>query len=340
MREFLRCKSVGGGMMELLHDYCRAKNIPSPIHKHYKIDDRVSFEKWLKTLQALYIKHPIQGLGVEIGQYIQASHVGVLAYLAHSCENLAQFFALSTRYVNVWYNFTPIQIHSLRQEVCIEWEQPAYLKTGLYVYETAIAQELLVSILWHRLGQLIGKDQLRFNRIELTIAKPRDLELYRQFKCPIQFQSEKTRVILPIALLTIPLEKPDAVLFDILHHQADLSLYALPDEDDFVAVVNQHILNAIQKQRALIDYVAEQMNLTSRQLNAQLKQHQLSFQQCLNHLREQLAKSYLDNPELSILDISLMLSYSEPASFNRAFKAWTGMNPSQWRHQQQNIQCS
>ena len=333
MREFLRCKSVGGGMMQLLQDYCVAKNIVSPIHKSYGIDDRVSFEKWLKTLQAIYIRQPISGLGVEIGRFIQPSHVGVLAYLAHSCENLAQFFQLSSRYIQVWYNFTPIQIIKNDREIWIEWEQPPYLHTGLYVYETAIAQELLVSILWHRLEQLIGQEQVRFNSLELAVAKPADLTSYHRFKCPIKFETEKTRVALPLALLNIQLEKPDAVLFQILHRQADISLEALPEEDNFVSVVNRHILEAIPRQRAYIDYVAEQMHLTSRQLNAQLKNYHLSFQQCLNQIREQLAKHYLDDPEFSILDISLMLSYSEPASFNRAFKSWTGMNPSQWRCQ-------
>lgn len=337
MREFLRCKSVGGGMMQLLHDYCTAISIPSPIQKKYKIDDRITFEKWLKSLQAVYIKHPIAGLGVEIGQHIQASHIGVLAYLAHSCENLKQFFSLSSKYVNVWYNFTPIQLQWHDQEVWVEWEKPAYMETGLYVYETNISQEMLVSILWHRLGQLIGQDQVNFNRIELSSPKPSDLKPYALFRCPIQFQAEKTRVALPLAMFNIPLEKPDAVLFDILHKQADSSLEALPAEENFVSIVHQHILEAIPKQRAYIDYVAERMHLSSRQLNAQLKQHHLSFQQCLHQVREQLAKNYLDNPELSILDISLMLSYSEPASFNRAFKSWTGMNPSQWRQQQSHI---
>lgn len=333
MREFLRCKSVGGGMVQLLHDYCSAQNIPSPVQKNYTIDDRVSFEKWLKMLQAVYMQHPIDGLGIEIGQYIQASHVGVLAYLAHSCENLKQFFQLSSRYINIWYNFTEIQIQTVANEIWIEWEQPLYLSTGLYVYETSIAQELLVSILWHRLGQLIGQSQVRFNALELTIAKPNHLDLYKIFQCPIKFEAAKTRVKLPLALFSIPLEKPDAVLFGILHQQADLSLTALPNDDNFVALVNQHILDAIPKQRAYIDFVAEQMHLTSRQLNAQLKQYNLTFQHCLNQIREQLAKHYLDNPQLSILDVSLMLSYSEPASFNRAFKSWTGMNPSQWRNQ-------
>lgn len=333
MRNFLRCKSVGGGLMQLLDDYCKAEQIISPVTRHYEIDERVSFEQWLKCLQQIYLKQPISGLGIRIGQHIQASHVGVLAYIAHSSETLAQFFALSSKYVNIWYNFTPLHIQYQNNQIEISWEQPAYLQTGLYIHETAITQELMISICWHRLKQLIDPSQVRFTSIELPMPKPRDNSIYQHFECPVKFQASQPKIYIPTAILDIPLQKPDPVLFKILHQQADHALAQIPIEDEFMNHVKTMTLEAVKQQRAFIDYVADKMSMSARQLQKLLKDHGVNFQQCLNDVRFQLAKQYLLDPQLSILDVALLLSYAEPASFNRAFKAWAGVNPSQWRHQ-------
>lgn len=331
MKNFLRCKSVGGGLMELLNKYCQEEQLKSPIHKTYQIDERVSFGYWLKSISMIHEQRPLVGLGVEIGKYVQPAHVGVLAYLSQSCENLAQFFELSARYVSIWYNFTPLNIARVDDAMLISWEQPVYSQAGIYEVETAISQELMVSMLWHRLKQLIDPSQVRFNYVELTTAKPDHSKIYQLFECPVRFSSEKTCISLPIDLLYIPLSKPDPVLNQILQQQADISLENLPADNNFIERVNAVILESLKIQRAFADHVANELNMSARQLQKLLKDQDMSFQHCLNNMRLKLAQQYLKDPEISIIDVAVMLSYAEPASFNRAFKTWTGQSPSQWR---------
>lgn len=335
MKTFLKSKSVGGGIVRLLHEYCLAEQIPSPIVKHYDIDDRVTFDFWLKSLQQVYQERPIGGLGLDIGKMIQPHHVGVTAYISQSCENLAQFFSMSKQYLNIWYNFTPLEIEWQDNALIMSWPQPAYVHTGIYVNETAISQELMMSILWYRLHQLIGKDQTRFNWVELARPKPRDRKAYECFECPVHFDAEKTRVSLPLAQLYIPLKQPDHVLRTILERQAKQSLEDVPQQDDLIEQVNLLIITALKQQRANIEWIAEKMNMSVRQLQKILKQHGRSFSDCLNAVRIRLAQQYLADINLSITDVAFLLSYNEAASFNRAFKGWTGLNPSQWRQQYQ-----
>ena len=338
MKNFLRCKSVGGGMMQLLHDYCESEHLESPVHKKYQIDERVSFEYWLKCIGTIHLQKLEPGLGIQIGKLIRPAHVGVHAYIAQSCKNLAQFFSLSARYVSIWYNFTPLKVERYSDEMIIGWEQPAYTQAGMYVHETAVSQELMVSILWHRLCQLVGAEHVRFNWVELTVFKPTRTDIYHVFKCPVHFEASRTRISLPLDLLYIPLKQHDSVLFNILQKQADQSLECLPKEDDFVEKVNLLIIDALKHQHAFVEPIAEKLNMSSRQLQKILKDHGSSFKECLNNIRLKLAKQYLQDQNLSILDVSLLLAYAEPASFNRAFKSWTGVNPSQWR--QNAVECT
>jgi AraC-like DNA-binding protein len=44
-----------------------------------------------------------------------------------------------------------------------------------------------------------------------------------------------------------------------------------------------------------------------------------------------MAIYYLERPELAINDIAFRVGFTEPSTFHRAFKKWTGVTPGAWR---------
>jgi AraC-like DNA-binding protein len=48
-------------------------------------------------------------------------------------------------------------------------------------------------------------------------------------------------------------------------------------------------------------------------------------------MRRSLAEQYIHDNSLTLTEISLLLGFSEPSSFSRAFKSWTGKAPSEAR---------
>jgi AraC-like DNA-binding protein len=48
-------------------------------------------------------------------------------------------------------------------------------------------------------------------------------------------------------------------------------------------------------------------------------------------MRRDLAEQYILDNSLTLTEISLLLGFSEPSSFSRAFKNWTGTAPSEAR---------
>ncbi|MEL0027621.1 MAG: AraC family transcriptional regulator [Perlucidibaca sp.] len=51
------------------------------------------------------------------------------------------------------------------------------------------------------------------------------------------------------------------------------------------------------------------------------------LRQEVNLVRYELAQSYLRDPRLQIMDVALLLGYSEHSAFTRAFKGWSGQSP-------------
>ena len=77
--------------------------------------------------------------------------------------------------------------------------------------------------------------------------------------------------------------------------------------------------------------VAEELGLTTRTLQRKLSDSGASFQQVLDQSRFELARNYLRQPGLSLVDIAFLLGYQEQSAFNHAFREWSGMNPGAWR---------
>ncbi|MBY6223738.1 AraC family transcriptional regulator [Ferrimonas balearica] len=77
--------------------------------------------------------------------------------------------------------------------------------------------------------------------------------------------------------------------------------------------------------------IARVLELPARTLQYRLRQCGSSYGALLQGCRRQLACQWLEQTEFTVTDIALRLGYAEPAVFNRAFKGWYGVSPSQWR---------
>ena len=64
----------------------------------------------------------------------------------------------------------------------------------------------------------------------------------------------------------------------------------------------------------------------AKALNVQVET-MLSYAGLLDKFRRENALKLLDDDRLAIHDVSMLLGFSEPKAFRRAFKRWTGMSP-------------
>jgi AraC-like DNA-binding protein len=78
--------------------------------------------------------------------------------------------------------------------------------------------------------------------------------------------------------------------------------------------------------------IAQALNVSNRTLQRKLKDEGTSFIDLLQDTRQQLAEKYLSQPHRSIVEISYLLGFSEPSTFSRAFKRWTGQAPVDYRN--------
>lgn len=77
--------------------------------------------------------------------------------------------------------------------------------------------------------------------------------------------------------------------------------------------------------------IADSLHISNRTLQRKLKSEGTSFMDLLQDTRLQLARKYLGQRSRSVVETSYLLGFSEPSTFSRAFKRWTGMAPAEYR---------
>ena len=77
--------------------------------------------------------------------------------------------------------------------------------------------------------------------------------------------------------------------------------------------------------------MASQLHLSARTLRRRLESEHTSYREIVDEVRFEIARRYLQTPELRVAQISALLGYDEVANFRRAFKRWSGISPNAFR---------
>ncbi|MGL4564888.1 MAG: helix-turn-helix transcriptional regulator [Halioglobus sp.] len=62
-----------------------------------------------------------------------------------------------------------------------------------------------------------------------------------------------------------------------------------------------------------------------------MREEGTSFMDLVQDSRMQLAQKYLSSSSRSVVETAYLLGFSEPSTFSRAFKRWTGVAPAEYR---------
>ena len=109
------------------------------------------------------------------------------------------------------------------------------------------------------------------------------------------------------------------------------TLLAQQSSSSPLEVIKDYIIKTIPDHVPEVEEVADYLNLSVRSTQRKLQEYGTSFSQVLDAIRKELAITYLQQTQNSVLYVSERLGFSEQSAFQRAFKRWTGQTPRQFR---------
>lgn len=151
-------------------------------------------------------------------------------------------------------------------------------------------------------------------------------EYARVLKCPIYFGEQEDCIVFNACDMDRPILAADEQLASLLDHMALNQMAQMSRR--FSTKVRDYLLKELSNGEISKSGTASAMHMTERTLLRRLKDEGTTFQEVLDHLREQLAYEYLRRPKVTVQDVSSMLGFSDASTFSRAFKRWTGRRPS------------
>ena len=302
--------------LALLSNACagqQVSHIPAP-----------KFAVMLRQL-AVYMRQP--SVALFIAQCVNTANLGVLGYLLHACDSMGEALLKLMRYGKLIMNdMDEIQTQQIGMNIELQWPQ--------WSEGNEILLELGMAVMRQFSLQLAGQP-LQMNYIHLMHDLMHDSEHDKAhyeafFGCKVYFNQPRNIMSFPAKNLKIPIEKPDKALLSILQQQAEEALKSLPSTDVFLQQAQRQLMDLCQQGEPSLTQLADRLHISTRTLQRRLTDYQLSFQQLLDDVRQQLCQQYLQQ-QVSLSDIAQLLGYSDQSAFTRAYKRWTGTTPLQQR---------
>ncbi|MFT6189221.1 MAG: AraC-like DNA-binding protein [Oleispira sp.] len=100
---------------------------------------------------------------------------------------------------------------------------------------------------------------------------------------------------------------------------------------DLYIEVRTAIESCLLQRNATQENVAQQLNLTIRNMQRRLKEVGVTYQSILDDSREALALSLIKEKSIPLYEISFLVGFTEPSAFYKAFRRWTGKRPGDYR---------
>ena len=176
---------------------------------------------------------------------------------------------------------------------------------------------------------------VRPRRVDFTYPRPANLDVLRAtFGAPLYFDQAVSALHYDWKLLDNPQLHVTARFYDAVVEE--FSAFFSEDasgSDPFSLGLHKSIRRQLPAGSCSIHSIASDMNVSRRTLQRRLKDRDTNFQQLLQGVKSNLARKYLEDKSLSIIEIAMLLGYGDPSSFSAAFKSWTGATPTEYRRQ-------
>ena len=300
--------------------------------EHLRPSARIPEAQYVRVLLDLILASEGESLGADVGQQLMPPLYGVLMTLAFSSPTLGEALnELSHHAALASGNCGGIDY---RRE-----GEKAYLDVVIAHQNPVIRRQVAEFVVTQFSGLIrLISCQADLKPESVALEHEPASERARQrleecVACPVIWQAGTTHIELLAPVYDLPILGHGDETLQSARQLAARQLAALQQRSTALEQIRWHTRELMHSGIPNRDMVAERLNLSVRSLDRRLKQAETSWQEMLDGLRAQLAREYLADQNLTVTQVAEKLGYADLRAFQRRFKTWTGLTPSDWRNQ-------
>lgn len=292
-----------------------------------KPSTRVSYRQASLMIQRALAAIPDPALGLTIGARGTLGSMGLIGHAMAMCPTLGEAIGLALEHL-VLTGAVGYRI-DLGESGPLMWLELEHQFPDPDI-QAFITEEAFASTLTY--GRILTGGALTVTRVEFTHAE-RGIGAFAHeiFGAPVSFGCAHNRFVIEARhmALAVPTHHPLG-----LHQALELLENFSRQEkakDDLCSAVERAAYKTLMQGITLED-VARELNMSGRTLRRRLSATGMSFEALVENVRKTRALSLLTHSAVAVERVALETGYSDVRNFRRAFKRWTGVSPSEYRH--------
>ena len=264
--------------------------------------------------------------GLRLGDVLAKDHASIVGYLCDCARTLRELLDLLSRYRGL-----ALELPAPRVEV----------RGGLAHFEARYPEELCATLpvtIQCELASWLAKARKACgprwvpSHVALQGANAADRgDHERLLGAPLRSGDGATGFAFDARWLDVPLPAGDGTLLARLQSIADDMLHELAADGGFAKRVRAALERSLATGASSVDDVARALAVSPRTLQRRLEKEGTTFGAVCDETRRAVALEHLRTSRAGIKETAFRLGFSEPSTFYRAFRRWTGDTPANYR---------
>jgi AraC-like DNA-binding protein len=267
-------------------------------------------------------------ISLRVAERFALGQFGSFEYLLHNCSTFAQLIQHANAFMRLLDDLAQLELLVEDGRVILRLSR----RGGYPIPPQGV--ECTFALLNAKARALVPAAHGMAREVHFTHPRVAPLESYEEyFGCRVRFSAEHNQLVGDASFVDQPLPG-DPRLLSLLEEHARRKLEQVRQSDPLLHDVRRHLLNQLRGGASPdLALLARAMHMSERTLRRRLQAAGTRYQDMLDNLRAQLAKEYVLQAESDAVNVSERLGFSDPSTFYRAFKRWTGMTPAQYQKQ-------
>lgn len=292
---------------------------------------RVSLEQFETIVSTLIQASDDPLFGLHTSEHIEPAYYSVQGYISLNCASLREAMTMIPLYEKLVGDMGVSDFSYKGEQTLLRWQsQLSHALVKRHVRENIISS-------WYRFTRNFLKIEKPPAAVWFEHAAPSDAHLLQHytdiFQCPVEFSRPYTGIWIHNQDLDSRIQQADEKLLHVLLEHATQQLNELEKGLTLSEQIKSMLRLMLNQQIPSSELIADKLGISVRTLQRKLNEEDTSYKEVLNELRQELALHYVKNSTLNFDIIATKLGFSEPRSFYRSFKKWTGLTASQFRNQ-------
>lgn len=148
---------------------------------------------------------------------------------------------------------------------------------------------------------------------------------------PVRFGCDRNAIAIHESWLSLRLPHSNRYVFGLFIDRAEALMAEMASNRTWRGKVETALLARLHSGDVGMEDIAAGLGLSKTSLYRRLAEEGCGFDAVLDALRHRMAVHYLGGRKVSVNEAAYLVGFSDPATFSRAFKRWTGSTPGSWQ---------